>query len=223
MSYIARVTFEEARERIGKVLKVRAPRTIAPGNFRRAAVLVPLLDRREGPTVLFTMRTDTVKDHPGQISFPGGRFEAGEDARAAALRESLEEVALDPELVEIGGLLDDQISVSSYVVTPVVGLVGKPPAAFRHQESEVSEPFELPLELLLDRKRFREERWEVDRMPPNAPVDEILRERAKELDYDEKSSSYPVYFFDGGPGREVWGLTARILKDVLDLCFGFSG
>lgn len=216
------MSFEETGRRIQETLQRRAPKPIALDTFRRAAVLVPILARPGGSTVLFTQRTDTLKDHPGQISFPGGRFEDGEDARAAALRETFEEVGIDPGTVEIAGQLDDQISVSSYVVTPVIGLIANPTNSFVHQPSEVLEPFEVPLSRLLDRAHYREEHWKVDRMPPNAPVDEILRHRSTLLEYDEETSTYPVYFFDGGPTRNIWGLTARVLKDLFDLCFGFS-
>src|SRR4051794_27433853 len=110
-----------------RAFSARTPATITLDGFRHAAVLVPILSRPGGPTILFTRRTDTMKNHPGQISFPGGRFEAGEDARAAALRESFEEVALEASRVEIVGQLDDELSVSSYIVTPVVGIVGDAP------------------------------------------------------------------------------------------------
>lgn len=211
--------FDEARRKIDETLAKRVPRTLELPNFRRAAVLVPVLARPEGPTVLFTQRTDTMKDHPGQVSFPGGRFEAGEDARAAALRETHEEVGIEPALVQPVATLDDQISVSNFVVTPVVGLVTNPPVTFAHQESEVLEPFEVALERLRDPRFFRVERWKVENMPPFAPVAEILRQRGFLDEFDEKTQTYPVYFYDGGPGRNIWGLTARILKDLLDLAF----
>lgn len=216
------LTNDQARAKLAEALAKTTPSAIDLPAFRRAAVLVPVLSRAGGPTVLFTRRTESVKDHPGQVSFPGGRFEPGEDARAAALREAQEEVGLAPERVETLGILDDQVSVSSFLVTPVIGVVAEPPETFVHQESEVVEPFEVPLQSLLDRARFREERWRVENMPAFAPVEEILRTRAAMNEYDEATQTYPVYFFDGGPGREIWGLTARILKDVLDLAFGFS-
>src|SRR5437868_15182200 len=87
--------FQQATKRIEAVLRSRTPRAIALDGFRRAAVLVPVLARPAGPTILFTQRTDTMTNHPGQVSFPGGRFEKDEDASAAALRESFEQVGLD--------------------------------------------------------------------------------------------------------------------------------
>ena len=117
--------------------------------IRPAAVLVPLVRREQGLTVLFTRRTAHLHDHAGQISFPGGRSEADESPEATALRESEEEIGLPPGQVEILGSLQEYVTVTGYRVTPVVGLVSTPlelvPDAF-----EVAEIFEVPLEFLLD-------------------------------------------------------------------------
>jgi len=113
-------------------------------------VLVPVVIHEEGLTVLFTRRTAHLNDHAGQISFPGGRCEPGDaDAAATALRESLEEIGLDPATVEVLGCLHEYVTVSGYRVTPVVGLV-RPPLELRPDEFEVAEIFEVPLQFLLD-------------------------------------------------------------------------
>lgn len=213
---------ERAFERIRTVLATRAPRPVEGLAFPRAAVLIPVLARAEGPSVLFTQRTETVHDHKGQISFPGGRAEKDEDARANALRESFEEVGLEPDRVEIAGTLDDQLAVSRYLVTPLVGLVREPPAEWRPQVSEVAIPFEVPLVRLLDPKNVRRELWDASRMPANAPVKEILESRVTLEEVDPVTGEYAVYFFDGGDGRVIWGLTARILKQLLDIAFAFA-
>ncbi len=203
--------------RIRAVLSAVTPRTLALPEFARASVLVPILHRPAGPTVLFTRRTETMSSHKGQIAFPGGRADEGEDAESAALREASEEVGLEPSRVEVAGRLDDELSVSRYVVTPVVGIVHRPPALFAPHAAEVREAFEVPLARLSDRSFLREEIWDVSRMPPGAPVEAMTRLRAEELD---EHGRYRVYFFDGGPDREIWGLTARILKRLLDVAFG---
>ena len=118
--------------------------------IRPAAVLVPVVKREHGLTVLFTRRTAHLNDHAGQISFPGGRSEPG-DAGAAetALREAAEEIGLVAARVEVLGKLPEYVTVTGYRVTPVVGLV-TPPLDLRLDEFEVAEVFEVPLTFLLD-------------------------------------------------------------------------
>jgi len=120
------------------------------GKLRRAAVLVPLVQRPEGLTVLLTQRTAHLSHHPGQVSFPGGRAEADDSsAIETALRESEEEIGLLRRYVEIVGVLPDHATASSYLVTPVVALV-TPPFALRADPGEVAEIFEVPLAFLMD-------------------------------------------------------------------------
>ncbi len=118
--------------------------------IRPAAVLVPVVKREHGLTVLFTRRTAHLNDHAGQISFPGGRSEPGDkNAAETALREAAEEIDLAPGQVEVLGELSKYVTVTGYRVTPVVGLV-TPPLELRLDEFEVAEVFEVPLEFLLD-------------------------------------------------------------------------
>ncbi|WP_248291222.1 NUDIX hydrolase [Neoroseomonas marina] len=113
-----------------------------------AAVLVPLVMRPE-PTVLLTLRSARLKSHSGQVSFPGGRMEAGETPEEAALREAEEEVGLDRSLPELVGRLPSLLTGTGFSVTPVVALL-RPPFALRPEPGEVEEPFEYPLARLLD-------------------------------------------------------------------------
>jgi len=134
-----------------------APVTIGDGHLwrkdreiRRAAVLVPVVNRDDELTVLFTKRTAHLHDHAGQISFPGGRAEAGDpSAGDTALRETAEEIGLAPDRVSILGHLSDYTTVTGYRVTPVVGLV-TPPFELKLDDFEVAEVFEVPLSFLLD-------------------------------------------------------------------------
>lgn len=115
-----------------------------------AAVLVPIIDRDTGLTVLLTQRAATLKDHAGQISFPGGRIESGDaDAWHAALREAQEEIGLRPDTVEFAGYLPDHHVISGFCVTPVVGFVD-PGYQLLIAEAEVHDAFEVPLEFILD-------------------------------------------------------------------------
>jgi 8-oxo-dGTP pyrophosphatase MutT (NUDIX family) len=132
------------------------------GAPRGAAVLVPLVVRDEGLTVLLTQRADHLNDHAGQVSFPGGRHEPFDaNATATALREAQEEVGLDPHRVEVLGSLPDYLTGTGFRVTPVVGLV-HPPFTVEADSLEVAEVFEVPLRFLMDpaHHEVRVFRWE---------------------------------------------------------------
>lgn len=116
---------------------------------RPAAVLIPLIMHADEPTVLLTRRAERLRDHPGQISFPGGRVEPNDAGPVAtALREAREEIGLEPVLVEILGQLPTYATVTKYAVTPVVGLV-PPGASLSLDPNEVDESFEVPLRFLM--------------------------------------------------------------------------
>ncbi len=120
-----------------------------PAGLSAASVLVPLVLRPEGLRVLLTRRTEHLRDHAGQISFPGGRVEQDDaDAVATALREAEEEVGLPREAVDVIGQLPHYTTVTRYVVTPVVALV-HPPFDLRLDAFEVAEAFEVPLSFLM--------------------------------------------------------------------------
>jgi 8-oxo-dGTP pyrophosphatase MutT (NUDIX family) len=127
--------------------KVRA--SISPARVP-AAVLVPLVERDTGLTVLLTQRAETLKDHAGQISFPGGRIEPEDaDAWHAALREAYEEIGLRADFVEFAGYLPDHHVITGFRVTPVVGFVN-PDYELRIAAAEVHDVFEVPLDFILD-------------------------------------------------------------------------
>ena len=120
------------------------------GDPTPAAVLVPVVNRPKGLTLLLTQRSAELPDHPGQISFPGGRVEPGDRSLAhTALRETVEEVGLAQDRVHILGELADYETVTGYRVTPVVGWV-EPPFKLTTDPVEVAEAFEVPLAFLLD-------------------------------------------------------------------------
>jgi 8-oxo-dGTP pyrophosphatase MutT (NUDIX family) len=117
--------------------------------LRRAAVLVPLVERTDGLHVLLTRRTDHLSSHAGQISFPGGRAEELDSSPIeTALREAEEEIGLHRRHVEIIGVLPEHVTISAYRVTPVVALV-RPPFELRADPGEVAEIFEVPLDFLM--------------------------------------------------------------------------
>lgn len=143
---------EDTAPRIGHYAGVEPGRLAAlmPAVATRAAVLIPVVDRGDELSVLFTIRADDLKQHAGQISFPGGRLEPGDpDATSAALREAEEEVGLQRRFVEILGRLPDHAVITGYRVTPVVGLV-HPGFELVLDRVEVAGTFEAPLRHLLD-------------------------------------------------------------------------
>jgi 8-oxo-dGTP pyrophosphatase MutT (NUDIX family) len=123
---------------------------VADGELTPASVLFPIVLRESGPAVLFTRRTEHLRDHPGQISFPGGRVEV-EDASPAhtALREAQEEIGLAAAHIEIIGYLPEYRTGTGFRITPVVALV-HPPFELRPDPAEVAGVFEVPLAFLMD-------------------------------------------------------------------------
>ena len=136
--------------------KVRGDHDLNPGygpppdKLREAAVLVPLVERRDEVTVIFTLRTAHLSAHAGQISFPGGRREPEDRSpEDTALRETEEEIGISSDSIEILGRLDTYVTRTGFRVTPVVGLV-HPPVRFAPDPTEVAEVFEVPLSVILD-------------------------------------------------------------------------
>jgi 8-oxo-dGTP pyrophosphatase MutT (NUDIX family) len=125
--------------------------------LRPAAVLLLIVNRTEGPTVVFTQRTAHLSDHAGQISFPGGRCDEGDcTPERTALREAEEEIGLPVDRVELLGRMPEYRTVTGYAVTPVVGWM-EPPVEYRPDPREVEAVFEVPLAFLLDAGNHRHE------------------------------------------------------------------
>mgnify|MGYP001764805618 CR=1 FL=1 len=165
---------------------------LPPGRvLRPAGVLVPIWDRGEGADVILTMRSSRLKHHPGQIAFPGGKVDAGDDGPVgAALREAEEEIALPRSRVEVIGTLPTHETVTSFVVTPVVGLV-RGEFTPEPEAGEVQEVFSVPLRHVTDPTRFSIERRQ----------------------WRGEWRSY--YVVPWGP-HYIWGATARILRGLAE-------
>ena len=165
---------------------------LPPGRvLRPAGVLVPIWDRGNGAEVILTMRSSRLKHHPGQIAFPGGKVDAGDDGPVgAALREAEEEIALPRSRVEVIGTLPTHETVTSFVVTPVVGLI-RGEFTPVPEAGEVQEVFSVPLRHVTDPARFSIER---------------RRWRGEWRSY---------YVVPWGP-HYIWGATARILRGLAE-------
>jgi 8-oxo-dGTP pyrophosphatase MutT (NUDIX family) len=169
----------------------------APENHAPAAVLVPLIEREEGLSLLLTLRTKHLRTHAGQIAFPGGRSEPGELPWETALREAWEEVGLDPALVELAGLSEPFWARTGYLITPVVGFV-RPDLEINPNPDEVEEAFEVPFEFLMDAANHQT----------------ILREFADGVSREVLAMPYQ--------DRNIWGMTAMMLRALHGRLYGES-
>jgi 8-oxo-dGTP pyrophosphatase MutT (NUDIX family) len=158
----------------------------------RAGVLLPLCCKDDSYHILFTRRTDLVKHHKGEISFPGGMYDASDkDLAATALREAHEEIGLKPQDVELLGGLDEVLTMTDFIVSPFVGIIPFP-YAFVPSTEEIAEIIILPLAGFLKEGVLSEEDWQ----------------------YREKTAK--VYTYRCGR-HVIWGATARILRQFLEL------
>ena len=173
----------------------RELRASFPSEPAPAAVLVPLVDRPEGPTVLLTRRGRDLRNHAGQVSFPGGQIEASDaDPAGAALREAYEEIGLEGRFVTVIGYLPDHIVISGFRVTPVVARV-TPGFELRPDRQEVDVVFEVPLAYVFDPSNHRPRR--VRLRDPGVEIDMI------DIPFGE---------------HNIWGATAGMLLTLYRMC-----
>jgi 8-oxo-dGTP pyrophosphatase MutT (NUDIX family) len=188
------LTETEIATRLSEARSTSSTDGYAPGDApspRCAAVLVPLL-RQDGEWhLLYTRRTEQVDSHKGQVSFPGGACDDGETTpEQTALREAQEEIGLSPEKVRILGLLNPMLTITSFLITPVVGVIPWP-TVFRPEQAEVARIFTMPLKWLAERSN----RWEFNML----------------------GRDYSVIVFHPFDGEILWGATARMTVDFIDI------
>ena len=182
---------DRSLDELRRLLAARPAIEIDAPQYRRAAVLIPLIRNGDRWSILFTRRSEHLAAHSGQIAFPGGSVEAGETLEAAVVREAEEEVGIRAGDVELIGRLDDLVTNSGFLVAPFAGVIHEP-IEYVMQESEVVEVFEVPLDALLD---------------PAKPEVRYVSYRSRQ---------YPAYYYVHQQ-YEIWGLTGRMLKAFLDL------
>jgi 8-oxo-dGTP pyrophosphatase MutT (NUDIX family) len=171
-----------------RLLSSYTPSTLRHDEGVRSSVLIPIFENGAGPHIVLTKRTVTVKHHKGEISFPGGMYEEGdEDTLTTALRETSEEIGVDNADVEILGRLDDMSTYTGFVITPYVGLIPHP-YDFKLNPGEVAYLIYLPVSYLLEAEP-RIEAVELEGRPKSAPA---------------------IYY----EGERIWGATCRILMQL---------
>ena len=180
-------------QRLRQVLASRGIRRIRDESRELSAVLLPLYCKQGEYYLVFTKRTEQVKEHKGQISFPGGAYQEGDGTLLnTALRECAEEIDLVADKVEILGRLDDTITqTSNYIISPFVVVIPWP-YEFKVNTEEIEEIIEVPISALLDKSCLRQE---------------------TEIISGETVTSYFYHY----QGKVIWGATARILNQFLDI------
>jgi 8-oxo-dGTP pyrophosphatase MutT (NUDIX family) len=185
-------------EKISKILQSRVPATLRGENFRPAAVLVPIQERADGDYLVLTQRAEMLNSHSGQVAFPGGMVDPKDPGLLqTALRESCEEIGIEPRHVQILGQLDQVTAGGNFLVTPFVGLIPYP-YEFHLDPKETAAVFSVPVSVLLDPRCFRAE---PRPFPSGRPG--------------------PIYHFHY-QSWDIWGATARIIAQLLELAYDFE-
>jgi 8-oxo-dGTP pyrophosphatase MutT (NUDIX family) len=183
------------REPLRRALAAREARRISPGSRTVAAVLVPLFEHNGEVHVQLVRRPETMRNHGGQVAFPGGKIDPGDESPvAAALREAREEVGLSPTLIEPLGYLDLYLTFSGFRILPTLARV-RPDFTLTLNPREVTETFEVPLDFLMRPENHQRHSREW---------------KGIEREY------YAVPFGD----RYIWGITAGIVRNLYDRIYG---
>jgi 8-oxo-dGTP pyrophosphatase MutT (NUDIX family) len=205
--YPSNLTEEEIGRRLAEIagrihppdapLRSALPDFLLRGKPKPASVLIPFLQIDSDWHILLTRRTDTLVEHSGQVAFPGGRAELEDNSiEDTALREAREEIGLEPANVHILGRLDSFVTITNYILTPVVGRI-RWPFSIRLEENEVQRVFTIPLNWLAD------------------PVNHEIRPRPLPPPFP----NIPVIYFHPYDGETLWGVSAQIMLNLLGVLF----
>jgi 8-oxo-dGTP pyrophosphatase MutT (NUDIX family) len=183
-------------DKISAALQSRLPKNITGDYYKPAAVLMPIQERQDGDYLVLTRRAEHLRRHSGQIAFPGGCVDPCDAGHMeAALRESQEEIGLDPRCVKVLGRMDQVMAAYGYVVTPFVGLI-PPSYEFCLDPAETAEIFAVPIDALLE--------------PDNVSL------------ADHGWSNGPTVFHFQYRHWDIWGATANMIVQFLDLVYGYK-
>jgi 8-oxo-dGTP pyrophosphatase MutT (NUDIX family) len=185
-----KITGNDIRKRLNAITMKDERHRMATEGYRTASVLVPVICEADDVRLLFTRRTELVETHKGQVSFPGGMMDADDaDVIRTALREAWEEVGIPDSAVRVLGMLDDLATPTGFVITPVVGILERPPQLSPNKD-EVAEVFQVPLLVFADPANGRTEMREF------------------------RGTSHEVWFYEQA-GHTIWGATAMIVRSLL--------
>lgn len=189
--------YPKAIQLIQNKLHAYEPRTFETPDLIKAAVLIPFFNKDDEAHILFTVRTEDVEHHKGQISFPGGAWEEQDRTLTdTALRECREEIGIPEDMVNVIGRLDDFPTITDFLVTPFIATLPFP-YPYKINTAEVAEILEVPLELFLSDKYFEVKNWK------------------------RKDKTYPVYFYHFND-HIIWGATAFIVNRFIYQIFGYN-
>jgi len=181
-------TFYDFKQAIKETLKTRDKRTIDFPDYRKSSVMMLFMEKENVPHVLLSLRTDRVSTHKGQVSFPGGSYDdTDRDYLETALRETHEEVGIDPSEIEILGEYDEYISIMGFHVYVYVGALNRD-VPYNVCEDEIEEMLEVPFSIFYNEEFDRCEK------------------------FTHEGRDYDVYYYYYGDST-IWGMTARILTD----------
>jgi 8-oxo-dGTP pyrophosphatase MutT (NUDIX family) len=190
-------TLQELEKIVQKKMKDRKPLILNHPNFVHSAVLMPIFSENQELKFILTKRTESLKRHRGEISFPGGRKDQRDKSlEETALRETDEEIGVPPGKIKILGRLDDLFTITRYIITPFIGIIAKP-VECRSNSREVAELLYVPLDLFLQKEKFAEK---------NIPQD---------------GANFPVYYYYWN-NYEIWGATAHIINQFMEIIFDFQ-
>ncbi|MEK4405472.1 CoA pyrophosphatase [Sporosarcina sp. FSL K6-6792] len=200
-------------DKLKNQLNENQPLFIGEETALRSAVLIPLVQVDEEWHILFEVRSLTMRKQPGDISFPGGRIDSADPSRvAAALRETHEELGIDPKTVTIVGTLSPYIASSSFVIYPFVATIDYNQIIHSYNKEEVEEVFTIPIKWLLNYEPYMHV-VSVEPVPlPSFPYEKIMNG----TQYQWRARSMEEWFFDYEK-YTIWGLTARILKHFIGI------
>lgn len=197
-------------KRLQQTLAAHTPQPI--GDFRRYAVLLPLVYCEDGPHLLYEKRSKLISQ-PGESAFPGGRIEKGEDATTAAVRETVEELGIGREQIHVYGVWNPLITWFNMMIEPVVGELSPCDPARFIPNDEVEEVFTIPLSFFIKNEPQRYRSLVRVEQPPNFPYELLPNEKDYRFRTGKQETLFWVY-----RERVIWGLTARITKDFIDFC-----
>jgi 8-oxo-dGTP pyrophosphatase MutT (NUDIX family) len=190
-------TLGELEDLIRRKLKNRKSLVLDPPNFKHSAVLMPIVSEEDAIKFILTKRSEKLKHHKGEISFPGGGREKGDQhLMETALRETEEEIGVNREHVEVLGKLDDLFTITRYIITPYVGVIHED-VEYKSNDAEVAELLHVPLDLFLSKEKFTEKN--------------LIR----------NGTNYPLYYYYWGD-YEIWGATGYIINQFMDIIFDYQ-